>query len=585
MIELPKTKALLAPVVMLALAWTVGGCDHRTASIGTTATKATPAQQAEEVFKYAIGMLNDMDESDRAPARLDPDTQNLQLEDAVDELLKGGTAVTVVSQLNQWIAVQKPVPDWRRDPLIETLPTGLQKLPALKQLDAFSFPLSDANDLRQAVWLRSISNTVTRDATDDLDRAVRLFDWTVRNIQLDPADGSAPALVPWQTIALGHGQAADRTWVFVLLARQQGLDVVRLARLEASSDEPQETELTALALDGQLFLFDSWLGLPIPGPAGQRVATLAQAADDDSLLRRLDVGAEYNYPLHASDVEQVVALVEASPSFLSQRMWLVASHLAVDQRLVLAIDASELAGGLRALPHVGDARLWPFPYRRFRDAARRKRAGDEGAPLVIAADPLLTELEPFVLPYVLQRKKSDKPRPVAALWRGRVLHLLGKYTGDEGANFFYQLARPAEIDLEQQVFRAADQAKQLSLRGRELQPQVEQFLSATDERIALIRRAKQDASYWLGLAAFERELYDTALDYFNERTLAATPDGPWTHGAYYNLGRTYEALGQIDEACAAYRGDESSPQRHGNLIRSRWLEEAKKGEKGRAAVE
>jgi tetratricopeptide (TPR) repeat protein len=277
-------------------------------------------------------------------------------------------------------------------------------------------------------------------------------------------------------------------------------------------------------------------------------------------------------------LEQVVALVEASPSFLSQRMWLVASHLAVDQRLVLAIDASELAGGLRALAHVGDVRLWPFPYRKFRDAARRKRAGDEAAPLVIAADPLLSAMEPFVLPYVVQRKKSDKPRPVAALWRGRVLHLLGKYTGDEGANFFYQLARPAEIELEQRVFKAADAARELALRGPEQQARVEQFLSATDQGIALIRRAKQDASYWLGLAAFERELYDTALDYFNERTLAATPDGPWTHGAYYNLGRTYEALGQIVEACAAYRGDKTSPQRHGNLLRTRWLEEAKKVE-------
>jgi hypothetical protein len=567
------TAAVLIAVVSAAM----GGCDRGTAPIGTTATSATPAEQAEVVFKYAVQLLNEMDESDAVPIDFKKEES---FDEVVERLLQGGTAVTVVSQLNQWAAAQEPLAEWRRDPLIETLPSGLRKLPALKQLNELSFPLSDANELRQAVWLRNVSNAVTSEATDDLDRAVRLFDWTIRNIQLDASDDSAPAavLVPWQTVALGHGKAIDRTWLFVLLARQQGLDVVALASLPAGDGEPQETTLAAMALDGQLYLFDAWLGLPIPAPGGQRVATLAQAAQDDSVLRHLDLSAERPYPLQSSDLDQVVALIEASPCFLSQRMWMVSSHLAVDQRLVLALDASELAAGLRASAHVRDVRLWPFPYRQIRDSARRKLAGGDAAPLVVAADPLLTEMQPFVLPYPVLRKKSDKPRAAAALWRGRVLHVLGRYTGDEGANFFYQLVRPAEIEFAQREADARRQANEAPLQAPDKRPMVEQFLSETYYRIELLRRAKQDASYWLGLAAFERELYDAALDYFSERTLAATPDGPWTHGAYYNLGRTYEALGQVDQACAAYRGDKTSPQRHGNLLRARWLTEATKAE-------
>ena len=73
--------------------------------------------------------------------------------------------------------------------------------------------------------------------------------------------------------------------------------------------------------------------------------------------------------------------------------------------------------------------------------------------------------------------------------------------------------------------------------------------------------------------AFERGDYVTALDYFEKRTLEASPDGPWTAGARYNLGRAYEALGRRNEAIAAYRGDDSA-QRHGSELRARWLEQA-----------
>ena len=66
------------------------------------------------------------------------------------------------------------------------------------------------------------------------------------------------------------------------------------------------------------------------------------------------------------------------------------------------------------------------------------------------------------------------------------------------------------------------------------------------------KTAKEDASYWLGLIAFEQKNYPVAIDYFSRRTLDATPDGPWTDGAHYNLGRTYEALGQLDRRSSSF---------------------------------
>ena len=40
--------------------------------------------------------------------------------------------------------------------------------------------------------------------------------------------------------------------------------------------------------------------------------------------------------------------------------------------------------------------------------------------------------------------------------------------------------------------------------------------------------------------------------------------------AHYNLARTYEALDRRQEAIAAYQATKSA-QKHGNLLRARWL--------------
>ena len=57
----------------------------------------------------------------------------------------------------------------------------------------------------------------------------KLFDWTIRNIALDRDSLDRTPQMPWETLLLGHGTAMERAWVFILLARQQGLDAAVLA--------------------------------------------------------------------------------------------------------------------------------------------------------------------------------------------------------------------------------------------------------------------------------------------------------------------------------------------------------------------
>ena len=61
-------------------------------------------------------------------------------------------------------------------------------------------------------------------------------------------------------------------------------------------------------------------------------------------------------------------------------------------------------------------------------------------------------------------------------------------------------------------------------------------------------RGKHDASYWLGLIAFEQGNYPSAIDYFTKRTLDAVPDSPWTPAATYNVGPRLRGPGQPKQA-------------------------------------
>jgi hypothetical protein len=135
--------------------------------------------------------------------------------------------------LNQWLRQSEPKIEWQRDKLLDTLDAQLAAdkdvaaAIAPVALAAQKFEPNDPRLLQEAVWLRDIARWAQGDNFNDLARATALFDWTIRNIQLDADDGAATRR-PWQVLLHGHGTAEQRAWLFALLARQQGLDVVML---------------------------------------------------------------------------------------------------------------------------------------------------------------------------------------------------------------------------------------------------------------------------------------------------------------------------------------------------------------------
>ncbi len=499
--------------------------------------------------------------------------------------------------MQRWAERQQPDPDWIADPLFGRLPQRFAAIRDNLNLSRLKFELFDISTLREAIWVRDLARQIeSRELHDqpladwlqqhtseigetpgqDLRLAVAIFDWVVRNIQLEAiptpgtaadnnVDGQPPnsmipppgaKYLPIESLLLGRGDWIVRSRIAILIARQVGIPFVMLG--VENDAEPTPWCLAAL-IERQLYLFDMRLGLPIPLEEGQGIATLENVIDRPELLRALDLAGSAAYPIAAADLPRIVAMIEATPEYLSQRMKLIESRLTGDRKLTLTCQPSSLSLDLRACRGLGSTvSLWTVPYDTY--LFRQQ----------------LRQLPDYMIQMQQERGLVDGPTPLA---NGRRQHFRGIYAdtdSEEGAKSYYLSCRVPDSDIAlmndtkqfQQILGAVGQ----TLEDEQAQRQLLESLRT------MIRKSKEYASYWLGLIAFEEGKYEMAENYFLKRTLQAKPDGIWTQGARYNLARTHEQLGWINDDSAQfvrareyYLLDADSPQAAGNQLRAQRL--------------
>ncbi|HUE69386.1 MAG TPA: tetratricopeptide repeat protein [Pirellulaceae bacterium] len=506
---------------------------------------------------------------------------------------------------NKWMHQQDGVEvDEKLDPLIDNLPRTYRhdKLP--QELRRRIITQGDIFYLLQCAWFRDVSGRVADaplsgelapwleeqekslgiDDAGKLATAARLFDWTIRNIQLDPlppppappkaivgAADPASALaskpgplrgelgpgygqLPWQTLLYGHGDAWERARTFILLSRQAGLDVVMLAIPEMEGAGGNRPWLPALLLKGQLYLFDTGLGLPIPGPAGRGIATLEQVVADESLLEQLDLPGDDPYPIHADDLTAVSALIDAELASLTVRMRLLEPAIVGKRKMTLVTRPSELKKELEACKHVSGVSLWRVAIEAELYQAMLPEALERDPPQRLARERLIRLFEPG--------------RP---LMHARHLHLQGKFdTPPDEESQLGARQRYSQLRLSDKRIESVDDSlgrEILGLGNYPLPSDPAERKAELDNMMAVMRIARQHATYWIALSHAETGNNEIAVEWFRDLVLTADPDTPWQTGARYNLGRCYEALGKWDQARQIYLTDDS-PQRHGNVLRA-----------------
>lgn len=427
-------------------------------------------------------------------------------------------------------------------------------------------------------WLeqRIADESLDEDAERKLTVAARLFDWVVRNVQLEPAEpvGALPPAPPmpaglqfegagyrqtsWETLWRGVGDAWQRADLFTQLCRQAQIDACVLA-IPPQSAAAAEPWMAAVRVGDGLYLFDTQFGIPVPGPDERGIATLQEARTDPSVLRRLRVPGIFEYPYTNEDVQQTIALVNATPELLSQRMRRLNASLTGDSRFDLFLDATALAERLDAIPGVAGVRLWQVPL--------QSRIYQTAIQAALRDDIRLNQW--YFLKWGIFAETGQLAQ---ARWR----HLEGRFDSDDladvrGSRVLYMDLRLPEFEL-----------KDLNL-DLELQQQYNlRRMPGEDEtdyqrRVAfmqdVLRETKRTATFWIGLMHIEEGRWETAVKWLEGRVLDDPQAGRWYPLARYNLARAMEQLGQRDRVEQLYKTD-GDPQEQGNRIRERLLPEA-----------
>ena len=502
----------------------------------------------------------------------------------------------VVSRLNQWVdTLEKPAP-LAPDPMLATLPAEFRKLPMATEADLGEahFTAYDGFALMEAVWARDVARWAKGNSSDDLLAARNLFDWTVRNIQLDEDRPNRVPQVPWETLFLGHGTAMERAWTYILLLRQCDIDAAVLAlpvtTPAAGKPAAKLTQWCVAVLigdkDKKLYLFDPGLGLPVPTANGITAAksgeldvlpaTLDQVIANSKLLDRLAGDSDSPYWASKADLKHAAALVEASPLYIEPRAKRMEASLAGERKMVLsrtvATGGAVQSGGRRRRADVGvPLRNAPAPH------------GD-----VAAASLFSIAVVPSLHRHWRGRQSLQGPRPAPQrplLRRKRRHRILPEGTAaDARRNGPGSKARPA-------ILHGIDREEKEN--GHVLTRQSEEELNKAARSfwelcISSVLLGRIDAAYWLGQIEYELGQYDSASSYFDARTLQAAGSTVfWGSGAHYNMARCNEITGHWQDAVQEYEAIGGLYKEPGSLLRAQWLREVhvpKPAEAAKASV-
>jgi hypothetical protein len=339
------------------------------------------------------------------------------------------------------------------------------------------FTSVDAHYLAESLLFRDIARSLDVERLPPVARAEAALAWVIRNLRGIPPVGPA---VPAEFAAMrGAGTPVERTYVLLTLVRQLGLDAALIGDPGAGANGVWAVGVLA---DGQIYLFDARLGLPLPGPEGKGVLTLAQARTAADAFKPLALDPKLAYDVTPQRATAAEVLLTAPLSALSPRMRFL-QEIAGEQTVRIAADPEAERDRFRkAVGADGPkVRLWcppvpdAFPRLLFAFLPSAEGGGDGSAPS-------------RQMQYYRSRLPLEAMPP-----------FLGDLQGEPGNRVVTQFAAMAVgLDL-------PGQARDRILRG--------QFREATDQLVEVQSRAKRRSDNVEELEENAREWAKAAREY------------------------------------------------------------------------
>jgi hypothetical protein len=467
-------------------------------------------------------------------------------------------------RLNQYLARaqasgESPIGQLSAD--VKNALTGRLSAQQIQLIEGKQFDRPDAIHLERCFLLRDTVRQITAGKRDKTSKALAIFDWVIRNVQLISAEESASVpLPPPITILLGRGNPSERAWVFMELLRQAEIDSVLLAHLDKSPDGKQTVItpwLPAAVWDDSLYLFDTTLGLPVPGPDDQPIATIQQVIADPSLLDQLSPDSEHPYPVRPESMKSILVFLESTPQYWAPRMRFLQDSLTGENHAVLWSDLVGLAEQVRrATSEETSQELWPLP----KATSERNFTKEYSEAILGNRENPIGPLTPYQF------------LPCA---EARTAHLQGRWAD---AIPIYMANR---VQFEQWVSHEKNQMGMRAIVANAMgaeasRPDAGKVAQQIAAKVAaqagdLYSSIREDSTYFLGVAKFEQQDYKASTNWMAKSYLEKYPEGRWAASARYHLGRCAEAQGDTAKAIEYYTMTDKSLQAAGNRVRARRL--------------
>ncbi|QEG23228.1 hypothetical protein [Mariniblastus fucicola] len=531
--------------------------------------------------------------------------------------------------LNRWAgysAAQFEKTDWKEDATInEVLEPYGTRIPTVNRIEGSSFISSDGQYLQSMAWLGQIAerveenpylgqfelfrlmadnyeptdedespvDTVFQKLNPDMEKAdaeklalaVQLFDWVTRNIQLDETPSytedeieekrlveadtlSASGLAApgakrtaWQLLMFARGDYIEKAKLFMMLCHQADLPAVMFA-----TGDDETPWAVGVLIGEEYYLFDSKMGLPIPGKNNQNIATLSDVTADPSLLSSLDLSVKESlaentkYWVTAEDLESITGLVYWNPLGVSQRIAVLEENLVADQRLLLVQRADETMAQLPKIENV-EYKPWDISLQtaEFRQVLR------EALPKAVTDDALAERIRWYFSEeaYVMQFPNYRT---------GRTRFLLGKFERPRESRTRDAIESFAMLMYEDEIIDGlkSDRSLQTMIGIRSAGQTEGEFEREIRSRQAQMRLVRRDAGLFMCQAHFDNGSMSTTANWV-PKLLEEQDVERWEPGLKYLNARSLEARHQYDEAIEQLKAE--GPQQHGNLIRARLLKQ------------
>ena len=502
----------------------------------------------------------------------------------------------ILVQLNTWVEnVPKDSFQYSTPALYRQPPADWVQRPEVNNPAQLTFDAWDVDYLFQCKLMRTLADWVVAAPVRDrlfqpsinalkdklevneaakFEDAYKLFDWTVRNISvegdakdveklsLDPRGPARDALVgcsklPWETLLFSKGDFVERGRVFIALAHQRGIETVWVS-INGTATSPGYLWAIGVPIAGQLYLFESKLGIPITDPDTLAFATLKDARENERILGRLDLPGQFDYAINPGDLTSVALLVDALPTSLSARMKMLEKSLLGADRMTLFVNSDQISATLSKSYPDDPVALWHTPLL-ARDFAAQVRE-------------MLRTPSQASAQYISTYGAWLMETPAA---KARFQHLRGNFEStldEEGALSTYMKCRVDNETIDKMSYDP-DVQREFGI-TKEDSDTKESFELRVRQWQMLYAVAKVDASFLLAQLHYDRGNFDSAVNWLEKRILPDNRAEKWHAASRYLLARAEIEQGHYEKAAESLIF-QPSPQEPGNRLRLRILRREK----------